>query len=344
MKPVGKIGFCNMHRQLNRNNFLFEHANTAIGDDLLKPFQELRRRAAERGVILATVDVMPVEEMDALVFIDMPDRKNQYFRKALTMGIPLYLMILESPLVRKENYDPANHRHFTRVLTYDDSLIDGVFYVKLNYAFSFPDGVRSTSPDREKLCVMIAGNKKSRHPQELYSERIKAIRWFEEHHPADFDLYGLGWDEHSFRGMKLSRFLNPVKVMKKLFAPRYASYRGRVERKRPVLERYRFSLCYENIKDVPGYITEKIFDSFLAGCVPVYLGANNVTDHVPPDCFIDRRRFESYDELYNCLASMPAARFREYQENIVRYLQSDRARLFSVEHFTATLLHAILDR
>ena len=45
------------------------------------------------------------------------------------------------------------------------------------------------------------------------------------------------------------------------------------------------------MRDVLGYITEKIFDSFAAWCVPVYWGASNVTDYIPEGCFIDRRKF-----------------------------------------------------
>ena len=37
---------------------------------------------------------------------------------------------------------------------------------------------------------MIACNKWSPHPDELYTERKKVIRFFEEHHPETFDLYG----------------------------------------------------------------------------------------------------------------------------------------------------------
>jgi hypothetical protein len=343
-RPVRKIGFCNVHRQLNRDNFLFEHANTAIGDDLLKPFQELGLRAAERGVTAATVDVIPLEEMDSIVFIDMPRRGDPFFRRARAAGIPLYLMVLESPLVASENNDPANHRHFTKVFTYNDALVDGSFYIKLNYAFDFsalPDGMPVAE---RKLCATIAGNKRSRHPQELYTERIRAIRWFERHHPEDFDLYGFGWDDRSLRGMKLTRLLNPVKLAKKLLAPRFPSYRGTVERKRPVLARYKFALCYENIRDVPGYITEKIFDAFFAGSVPVYRGADNIADHIPPECFIDLRAFGSYGELYDTMANMGDSVYQEFRGNIARFLQSDRALAFSIDRFAATVLDTVLGR
>jgi len=48
---------------------------------------------------------------------------------------------------------------------------------------------------------MIAGNKRSSHPLELYSERLRAIEWFEKEHPADFDLYGIGWNQNYFSGL-----------------------------------------------------------------------------------------------------------------------------------------------
>jgi len=38
-----------------------------------------------------------------------------------------------------------------------------------------------------------------------------------------------------------------------------------------------------------GYITEKIFDSFFTSYVLIYLGAKNITEHVPSNCFIDQR-------------------------------------------------------
>lgn len=38
------------------------------------------------------------------------------------------------------------------------------------------------------------------------------------------------------------------------------------------LRQYLFNICPENT-DAPGYVTEKLFDSFEAGCIPVYWGA-----------------------------------------------------------------------
>ena len=40
------------------------------------------------------------------------------------------------------------------------------------------------------------------------------------------------------------------------------------------MRQYRFVICPENA-DAEGYVTEKIFDSILAGCIPIYTGSGN---------------------------------------------------------------------
>lgn len=46
---------------------------------------------------------------------------------------------------------------------------------------------------------------------------------------------------------------------------------GNVENKVCFLKSYKFNLCFEN-SSYPGYLTEKLFDAFMAGCVPIYWG------------------------------------------------------------------------
>lgn len=339
---LATIAFHNLYEELNRDDRLFEHRDALIGDDLLLPFGEVRRMAAARGIEAATIPVLPLDRIDAYVFIDMPDPGCRAFRRALASGRPLYLIIMESRLVRPQNYDPANHRHFRKIFTYDDSQVDGERFVKLNYAFSLPGCIPRNLAGKEKLCVMIAGYKTSPHPQELYGERLAAIRWFERNRPSDFDLYGIGWNQ-GWLGRRLPQgLIRRWEWLGRLGAPDVSSFRGRVARKRDVMGRYRFALCYENIRDVPGYITEKIFDAFFAGTVPVYRGADNVTDHIPAECFVDLRRFPDYAALYEELSSMPDKLYLEYLANIEGFLTSERAYPFSCACFAETLLSEIM--
>lgn len=339
---VSTIAFHNLYDELNRGNRLFEERDAPIGDDLLLPFGVLRQRAAEHGVIVATTAMVDPEQIDAYVFIDMPSPDNTVFRTAVESKRPMYLLVLESPLACPESHQPSNHKRFTSIFTYDDSLVDGSRYLKLNYAFNLPGTVPRDLGRKNKLCLTIAGNKRSMDPRELYSERLSAIRWFERHHPADFDLYGIGWD-YGMVGAALPRFLTRrCSWLRRLGRPEFPSWRGTVERKRDVMGLYRFALCYENIRDVPGYITEKLFDAFFAGTVPVYRGAANVTAHIPPECFIDLRDFADYASLYSYLEGMTDERYLEYLCAIEDFLKSSRAWPFSCDCFAETLLTEIL--
>lgn len=44
-----------------------------------------------------------------------------------------------------------------------------------------------------------------------------------------------------------------------------------IEDKHKWLQNYKFNLCFEN-SSYPGYLTEKLFDAYNAGCVPIYWG------------------------------------------------------------------------
>lgn len=341
MMPVSTVAFHNIYQGLNEGNRLFEERDAAIGDDLLLPFSVLRAEAAEVGISVATSGVLAPEAADAFVFVDMPAPSDPFYRKALATGRPMYLLVLESRLVHPRNYDCDLTAPFRKIFTYDDSQVDGERILKLNYAFRFPPAVPKDLAAKEKLCVMIAGNKISRHPQELYGDRLAAIRWFEKEHPQDFDLFGFGWDELRLPGIPLAGKLNRVAWLRRLLAPQFPSWRGKVARKRDVMGRYRFALCYENVRDIPGYITEKLFDAFFSGTVPVYRGADNVTDHIPEQCFIDLRHFSGMEELYRFLVEMSDERYLEYLEAIEAFLGESRARAFTCDHFAATILREL---
>jgi hypothetical protein len=170
---------------------------------------------------------------------------------------------------------------------------------------------------KEKFLVLVNGNVRPhsfRH--ELYGERLKAIRHLGAF--PGFDLYGHGWDH----------------VPRHPFYMHYAKYvarawRGRAENKMRLMSQYRFAICYEN-SAYPGYVSEKIFDCLAAGCIPVYLGAPDIASIVPEGCFIDKRKFGTYEELHQHLVSLSEADCARYRENILRFLR-DRSTMMDIQ-------------
>jgi hypothetical protein len=163
---------------------------------------------------------------------------------------------------------------------------------------------------------------------ELYKDRLDAIRHFSG--SADFDLFGRGWSDTS--------------TLSSIEASAVArSYRGEVPvfDKVKTLSNYRFALCFENTA-FPGYVTEKIFDCFAAGCIPIYLGAPDITDLVPAAAFVDARRFRGFAHLESFIRDMRPDTALTYAAAAASFMGSERANQFTQAHFVRDMSSLLL--
>lgn len=317
------------------NNRVFDLSNESLNrDNCLLPFYLLKEQLKKLSFDMNTQDIQSCEASDVVLYNEMPKPFPEKIDKEKS-----YLILFESELIRPDNWDKKYHQSFKKIFTWDDRLVDGKKYFK----FNFPNKIFTTEVDnkkRKKLVTLISGNKTCSHPLELYSKRLETIRWFEKNHPEDFDYYGVGWD--------YSMSLWWQKVFKKLkllsLIPKSPSlcYRGKVASKFEALKNYQFSICYENGRDIDGYITEKIIDCFVSGNIPVYWGPKNIESHIPKNTFIDRNEFKTHEDLYHYLNKMELEKIQEYQENIKAFLQSERGFRFSNEHFVEVISKGIL--
>jgi hypothetical protein len=79
----------------------------------------------------------------------------------------------------------------------------------------------------------------------------------------------------------------------------------------------------------------------LSGWVPIYWGADNVQEYIPPNCFIDRRRFRDTAEVHRYLMGITPEEYGQFQRNISDFLRSEKAYLFSAENFATTIANTI---
>lgn len=104
---------------------------------------------------------------------------------------------------------------------------------------------------------------------QLHDYRYNAIKHFLP--KEDFDLYGKGWNVHGIGDRECTDKLETIR-------------------------KYKFALCFEN-GAYPGYITEKIIDCFVAGVIPVYMGATNIDKYIPRDLYMDARDYFSFNNM-----------------------------------------------
>lgn len=314
-----------------QNNRIFELSNKVSNrDNCLYPFFLLKEEFQKVGYELVTSDLLSPDEADFVLYNEMPKPFSNSIDPSKS-----YLLLFECEVIRKDNWDLDKHKYFKKVFTWNDDLVDNKKYFKSN----FPNSLTSTAPGldgRNSLVTLISGNKSSNHPKELYSERLKTIRWFENNHPGDFHYYGVGW-EYPFN-VWFQKLFKKLKVINFIPKSKSVCYQGRVEEKLSTLKKYKFAICYENAKEINGYITEKIFDCFFAGCIPIYWGPSNIKNFVPSECYIDRNRFKTHEEMYEFLVKLSDADVLVLQQKIVDFLKSPAAEKFADTFFASNLV------
>lgn len=288
---------------------------------IVKPLQDLCKACSKLGYTLKSGDLSDsLHDVDYFLCFDIPWNKVELLNLFKYPKEKRIVFLWEPPTVKPFNYVKKHHSVFDKIFTWSDDLVDNESYFKFHYPYPCLHMIDYRLDfDKKKLCTLIVSNKCSDHPDELYSARKAVIDFFERHDAGDFYFYGKGWS-----------------------AEQFALYGGSPSNKIALLRQYKFCICYENMKNSRGYITEKIFDCFVAGCVPIYLGAPNIEWYIPKECFIDRNDFESDTALYHFLKSVTKEDYQIYIDHIQRYLASSRALLFSTEYFIDTVLRNII--
>jgi len=309
-----------------------------------KVFITLKQYLKKKNIIINTYDIDTEKEPFKYVYIDMPHPWRLDVWKKIILNRGKNTFICNEPqLVNILNYWKPLHFFFKKIYTWYDPLVDNRKYFKILLPKSSL-GIKTKPKNfkEKKFLVLINKNMLPFYPfqllnsqgRELYSERIKSIEFFEEKIPNKFYLYGRGWNKPK-----------KYNLTEKIFGFRkYITYKGEVDDKIELLSNFKFSICFENLTGVNGWITEKIFDCFKARCVPIYWGATDIKKYIPKECFIDFRRFRDYDELLIFLNSIDEEKYSRYVRSIDKLLSDKKfINLWFEDQFASFFLEDILE-
>lgn len=341
-----KIVLHNAYRELNINNMMLRvDGVVGFGEGLFKPFHKLRDEFLKHDIELCSFDsIENKEDILAFIFLDLPSFADPVYRYSLSKNAKKILILLESPIIKPKNYKTSNHYSFNLVFTWCDELVDNIKYFKFLIPQPFEQMRENVIPfEEKKLATMIISKKRSNVKGELYSTREKIINYFEDNALDSFDLYGAGWDQDVYVGLlkPLDKILKKIGIKPRLFQRSYKCYKGKVDSKIDTMAQYRFAFAIENFGNSNGYITEKIFDCFFAGTVPIYLGAPDITKYLPDECFIDTRKFESVYTLVEYLSGMSEDQYRKYIDNARIFLKSKKGITHSSVGFSSLVVKTL---
>lgn len=167
--------------------------------------------------------------------------------------------------------------------------------------------------------VIISGNHAPFFKSnELYSKRIDCINYFEKNNYID--LFGRNWHlTFNRRTLWWKYLLNYPAIMR--------VYKGSTENKHNTLSNYKYSICFEN-SEMSGYITEKIFDCFYAGTVPIYYGAPDISYFINPNSYIDYKNFKDLAELKRYTDSLSDTQYLDIKEKGKNFIEKQSSRYY----------------
>ena len=163
----------------------------------------------------------------------------------------------------------------------------------------------------------------------LHEQRLEAIEYFVN--KSTLGLYGSGWDAWDEL---------PITWSKRIKNRINDFYLGLCQNKLETISDYQFSICFENMM-WPSYMTEKIIDCFVAGTIPLYLGAPDIEAMIPKETFIDMRNFSSFEQVEDYMNSMTRDEALAMINAGREYLQTEAGMLHSYEGFAKSIVSLV---
>ena len=204
------------------------------------------------------------------------------------------MIVREPPVILPKNHDINTLNHFDKAFTWNDDLVNGKNIIKFqNGSYDF-EKIKLKNKKNQKGYCLVCSNKQSNKKNENYTLRYNIIDFF-ENKKLLFHLYGYGFETRSYKSRYVEFLFN------RLHFPRpknnFKNYKGTIENKREIASRYKFQFAIENSRNIKGYISEKIFDSFFSNNIPLYSGASNISSYIPKETFININQFNNIESL-----------------------------------------------
>jgi len=273
------------------------------------------------------IDGTPVESVeslgdrpDVLVCVDLDSRARALAKRAKGKSDTRTVLVMSEPSVVIPHHDNPK-----ALETFDEVLRVGrpgatPFLPWPQKLAKLPVLRGDSESDR---IVMIQSRKYSFVSGQLYS-----LRALVANSDSRLDVFGVGWDEpwfrtvprlivEFFRALDGQALLDPQTLRTAFLRP--LNYKGPVESKIQAMSTYRVALVVENSQE---YMSEKLFDSFIGGCIPIYLGANLTDFDIPRDLYV--RANPNLDSISDAIAHALEMDYDSWLERLNRFLSSQQ--------------------
>jgi hypothetical protein len=110
-----------------------------------------------------------------------------------------------------------------------------------------------------------------------------------------------------------------------------------------VLSKYKFMICFEN-ENEPFYVTEKLANAWLAGCIPIYWGMKDIEYIINKKCFIHVKSENDFPKVLERIKELDSN--PELYEKMRRepFFQYDKVPYFFTKDYYVEKINEVFDR
>lgn len=329
-----------------RRNDAGAHAPNAHWMDT---FLALHKKALERGFIVATSDLIPVDDADVVVYTLQPNSPYDIVRqKQKTPKLKTILLLLETSLGGYYTFNPKNHQGYDAIITYDDRLVDNRRYFPMRSRAYFRERILKGPPfNQRRVGCLVGTNRKMCYrsgfmamrkgwhfspkdwldyvfcPGELITYRSKVGQLCAQFASGTFDIFGEGWEIHKETWGRCQGVPEASTL----------SYIGN----------YRYYFAFENHESEYSLISERIWDALWADTVPVYRGNKHISRIVPRDCYVDATSFSSPKKMLEWLVHTPESEWKKIHEAGRAFINSKEIQAHLPDACAEELLRPIIE-
>jgi len=205
------------------------------------------------------------------------------------LKIPKILAIFETPSRRPDLWEST--RWFDVCISFNKK--PGKYchckHVENPYPYNFSENecIYKDWNSRNSM-VWVASNNWFQGFDSLSQRRLRDFDIFAKKLSGKISIFGKGWDikpDFLFGPLPIFGILQNKK--NKIIYDNISKYfSGLIENKNKEISGYKFCFSYENTDNFPGYVTEKVFDAWMSGSIPIYRG--------------EREFEETYNDLLIC--------------------------------------------
>ncbi len=278
------------------------------------------------------------ENPDLLICVDFQNSSAPLIKRANSLGIWTVLVINEPQVVIPEHSQERVLKNFDNVIR--------VGRPSGSDSFPWPQTWLSISENRKRMkrAVLVNADKWSYVEGQHYWLRAAASSELDI-----VDVFGVGWDRtvrvrlahriyELWRTLR-SRVRPSFRGMSKILAtPR--AYMGSVSDKNEAMSRYKVALIIENSSE---FLTEKLFDAWFAGCIPVYVGPLVESFGIPNNLVVQIRE----PSLLGVEKGIETALSRDADEFLAelrKFLNSNAARKWKSQEALERIIYAALQK